>query len=199
MQTVDGYNPNLYCRSIRTKYHEEHLAPMRQLVVEFAPDARLIDQPWFFRVEASGLAIELSSFYTWLSDSKKLGATNKGGIVPIHPAKKITRMKVVLYGTRSTYNPWTYTTYQDKVNSDSWLGVPAGNAKGGCHTSNQRKDTASGDILYDIELPIEISSVPWNQFYRPDMPGVLDTLQEPGTSNTVYGTVAFSGIGTVTQ
>lgn len=147
-----------------------------------------VDAPFKFRIEQSSEAVTVAGGYHW-ADNKKLKDTNLNKILPV---KKFTIYKCTLCGCRSVFHLGTYSAYQDKVNSDTFLGAPAETVRFDTLSVSERQDK-DGVTVYEVELHLEFKPSGWNKFYR-EKPVGFEELLEDGTNAKVYSSTAFAGL-----
>ncbi|HUX15525.1 MAG TPA: hypothetical protein VMW52_03580, partial [Phycisphaerae bacterium] len=105
-------------------------------------------------------------------------------------------LRLVLFGTRSSVDASTWESYEDKVNSDTFLGRTAGKCifKGASFSPRVLED---GTETNDIELHIETRNRSWNQFYNETTGEWEEIRRQDGGGNwtvTAFSAVAFSDL-----
>jgi hypothetical protein len=76
--------------------------------------------------------------------------------------------EIILYGTRTSINLATFDAYEDKVNSDVFLGASAGKVLFETATAEPRQKAKSSDILISVEVHLVRRSIEWNKDWNVD-------------------------------
>lgn len=190
LRAVDGNDTTLKCESVDWDYLNKDAATAKvELTANFVPgwklDALVPNSAFKMRIEYGSESFTVSgSAWTWNSGAAIVNAN-------ILPIKSIGIQNVTLFGTRSSVDLATYSSYQDKVNSDSFLGLSAGKVlfRGAAASPRQLED---GTMTYDVEVRLSARSVSWNSFFN-ESTGAWEDIKD-GSNNKLYSSTAFSGL-----
>ena len=110
----------------------------------------------------------------------------------IQPLLTVAVDHITLFGTKTPVDLSTYAGFENRVNSDAYLGIPVGCGLFlGAGANNKMLD--DGTIVDDVEIRIDARAIPWNKDYR-ESDGTWQTVLING--NPKFGSIAFSGIPT---
>ena len=195
MTTVDPADPSLICTGVTTKYLQgDTAAAVAELTATWGPAEKVlskqVNQPFRYRFEAAGQAIQIPGSYYWQSDTMLLSITNPKASV--QPVQKYSLIKLVLFGARSSFQLNVYDNYLNKVNSNPVQGVAAGYIYFDTFTAAERTDPDTQAIVWDIECHLLYRPAhTWNSHQRGDT-GAWDILLDDATEQPVYGSVSFA-------
>lgn len=190
LRALDGNDLTLKCDSVEWDYLNKDPATAKvELTANFVPgwklDALVPNSAFKVRIEFGSESFTVSgSAWKWNSGEPITNAN-------ILPIKTVGVQQVTLFGTRSSVNLATYSGYQDKVNSDSFLGLSAGKVlfRGAAANPRQLED---GTITYDVEIRLSAREVSWNSFFN-ETTGAWEDIKD-GSSNKLYSATAFGGL-----
>ena len=189
----------LYCKTVKGKRRKDLAGNKWQLSASYAPkfsiEALTIDLPLKWRLEGSGECVTISgnngntsSGYKWENGDPMLNQR-------VLPVKRFSLVKIVMYGTRSTFDLSSYESLVDHINSDGFLGASAETVFFESFQC-QQKQLMDGTIVFAIELHLIWRPSGWNLFFREDVAAAQDHMQRlvDQDGNAVYPTAALSGL-----
>ena len=153
---------------------------------KFGVEELQVDKAFKWRLQLAGEAVTVKGAYQW-PDGTPL--TNSD----VLPAIQFAVVDFVLYGTRSAFTLATYADKVDHINSDSFLGAPAGTILFRTMEVEQRQ-LLDGTIVFPEQLHLLWRPKGWNKFYRAQT-GQFEELQlTSDTSKKVYEATALAGL-----
>lgn len=196
LRAVDALDSTLMCASVASELlNKDYATGKVELTASFIPawrlNAMIPNSNWRRRI------VQGAESFTFvpLKGAKAKWASGKAirnrNILPL---MTVAVDQITLFGTRTTVDLSTWASYQNKVNSDTFLGATAGFVlfKGASADPRQLED---GTMTNDVQLHLARRYIEWNKDYNEDT-GAWEVVYPDGT-NPKFGSVAMSGLGTL--
>jgi len=191
LRALDANDLTLQCASVSRDYLAVKDADeiIYKCTANFIPSWRLEslipDQPFRWRLRGGSQSFTLrSELWKWASNEPINNDTVK-------PLMSIATCDVVLYGTRSVYDPSTYAAYVDTVNADTILGVPPGYMMFGQGPTASPRQLEDGTMTWDVEIPVTVRWVAtWNEFFNEDT-GYFEAIKD-ADGNPMFASINYA-------
>lgn len=182
--------PNLLCNRVRVSALKGDPATgKRELTAEFVSrfqvESLQADEPFRWRIEDHVEAVTIRGAFHW-GDDEPLDSAQ------VSPTMNVTMARLVLYGTRSSFDLGSYDAILGLVNSDVVLGAAAETLLCDAVSVEQRQ-LLDGTIVYGVELALKWRKTNWNMFYR-ESTGLFEYLYRDGGSDKVYEAASMAGL-----
>jgi hypothetical protein len=156
-------------------------------------EASDVNKPWQWRFQTGDMTFTVGGHVYW-EDGTTVDSTN----VHVLPVKSFTSGELVLFGSKSTFDLSTYDALKDTVNSDVFVGAPAGTLRYKSVRRSPRYDAKSGAMVSDLEVLLGYLAAGWNQFWREDTGEMATAYSDAEGHDTIYTPAAYgTALGTV--